>query len=295
MNATTKRLLAYPLSLGIIAGLGWLAFGYRAEADYGTLLSSATIHAELAAAIPADSTKPGIQDLRARLIRESYEWLARADRVEADTVDAAQLRAFLAMTEGRPGDAAELYLACRSRTDVEAEFLAPLALHEAKARSNAGDFEGALAVLESKVGSPTASQSTELDALRVRVLHRLGRESQAISAAETMIAAGGEGDASCRVAALMLESMGAYGPAEAGWSKAETDREVRSYHLARLKVRAGDKVEADRLLVSALHDRDAEVIRRLENDRRLWSDVVGEERVAELLAATDEAPAAPRR
>lgn len=110
-----------------------------------------------------------------------------------------------------------------------------------------------------------------------------------------MIAAGAEGDASCKVAAQMLESMGAFGPAEAGWNKAETDQEVRSYHLARLKVRAGDKAEADRLLVSALHDRDAEVIRRLENDRRLWSDVVGEQRVAELLADTAEAPAAPRR
>ncbi|MGE0143857.1 MAG: hypothetical protein AB7I19_08090 [Planctomycetota bacterium] len=295
MNATTKRLLAYPLSLGIIAALGWLAFGYRAEADYGTLLSSASIHAELAAAIPADSTKSGILELRARLIRESYEWLARADRVEADTVDAAQLRAFLAMTEGRPGDAAELYRACRSRADVDAEFLAPLALHEAKALSNAGDFEGALTVLESKVGSPTPLQTTEREALRVRVLHRLGRESQAISAAEAMITAGGEGDVACRMAAELLESMGAYGPAEAGWNKAETDQEVRSYHLGRLKVRAGDKSEADRLLVSALHDRDAEVIRRLENDRRLWSEVVGEERVSELLASTGEASAGPGR
>lgn len=295
MNPNTRRLLGYPLAAMIAGGLGWLAFGYEPEADYLTLLNSANIHAELAASIPADTTNVEGRALRDRLIGEAYQWLARAEAVEANTSACGQVRAFLASAEGRPRVSASLYRQCRELPDTAPEQVGPLALREAQALSNADDFAGALRVLEEPVMKGPSVDATQRDALRVRVLFRAGQTTQAQLVAESMVARSAAGSEPCRVAASLLESLGAYSASEAGWRKAETDESIQEYHFARLKLRASESEEARVLLERSLSNHNPDVLRRMAEDKQLWVAALGDEQVQELLRSPTGTPAAAGR
>lgn len=295
MNPSLVRFTVYPTAAAIVGALGWVAFGYRAEADFATLIGSASIHAELAASIPADTPKPEGQALRKKLIADAYGWLARAERVESDSSAACQIRAFLASTEGRPLDAAMLYRKCRTLENCTPEQHAPLAMHEARALSNAGRFGEALEVLAQSTGDLAEDQRPARDLLRARILWRGGQHDAAIGAIEAVVAVGVEGSESCREGASMLEAMGAYGPSEAAWRKSETVAELEQYHVARLKVRAGDVETARETLERAAGSGNPEVLRRMTQDDRLWIAALGEKRYQELSGSAASEPAAAGR
>lgn len=291
MDDTNRRLLAYPIAAVIVGGLSWLAFGYRAEADFMTLVQSASIHAQLGASIPADTKKPDMIALRQKLLREAREWLARAEAVEPGTAAGMQVEAFLAMTDGHDREAATLFRRCRSAHDVTSDQLGELNLREAQALSNATDFKAALGVLDEKVSPLTEEVALARESLRLRVLVRAGRGEDAQRAAEAMVDSHAEGSEGCRVAASMLEGLGAWSAAEAGWRKGETDPSVEEYQVARLKLRSGHAEEARELLTHSVTDRNPEILRRLANDRQMWEATFGAEDVGRLLETTTATPA----
>ncbi|MBI5852239.1 MAG: hypothetical protein HZB39_14590 [Planctomycetes bacterium] len=295
MNPRTTRFLVYPTAAALAGVLGWIAFGYEAEADFGTLIQSASIHAELAASIPADSPKPKGLELRNKLIQDAYGWLERADRVSPNSPEGCQLRAFLAMTEGRPLDAAMLYRKCRGLANCENAQYGPLAMHEAKALSNAGHFEDALKVLADSAADVAVEQRPERDLLTARILWRGGRVDQAVAAVKSVIETGAEGSSVCREGAALLEAMGEYGPSESAWRKSETVDELERYHVARLKARAGKVEEARENLERAVGSGNPEVLRRMAQDDELWAAAIGEQRLQELSGAVSGTPASAGR
>jgi hypothetical protein len=175
MTPNQRRSIAYPAALAVVAGLGWAAT-YRTEADFLTLLSSASIHAELAASIPADADSADGRALRSKLLGDAHDFLERAERVEPGTSGGRQIRAFLAMIEGDAARAAELYAEARSLPDCTPDQLGRLVMHEAKALSNAGRVEVALQLLDAHGAQRRPEDAVPWSAHRARLLFRAGSQ-----------------------------------------------------------------------------------------------------------------------
>lgn len=290
MTAKSQRFLLYPVAAAITAALLWAGFVFEAEADFGTLISSASLQAEIAAGIPAD--QPEGRRIRDELTREAHAFLERAERVEPNTSAACQVRALLAMIDGRHGEAAELYARARELDGCTPDQVGRLVMHEAKALSNAGRFDDALRLLARHEGDRRPEDGFAWDTLRVRVLFRAGREDVARSSAIAVAERAAPMSHECFAAASLLEDLGAYAAAEAAYAKSSDDNELNQYLVARLKLRAGETDTASSLLRQSVRTGDPEVLRQARLDEGLWIDALGTEGFEELTTSTGD-PAAP--
>ncbi|MDA0932374.1 MAG: hypothetical protein O3C51_02850 [Planctomycetota bacterium] len=270
LSPRTRRLIAYPLAVGVAASVAW--FGFREVVpDVPTLVGAASVRAGMAQQI--DPASPDGARLRAELLAEAEELASRAAAQEPASALVLETRAFLALVSGDAGEAARLYGLARGASDCEPLHHDLLALHEAKAWSNAGEVDRALAVLEST--SPPDSELIALDreSLRVRLLSRGSRARDAVDAAIALSDQPWTGSA--EAAFQLLEAMGALDAAASVLPKSPWRRALQDYFLARLKLRSGDTDTAGSLLERSLATGDQEVERRFRRDRDLW--VAGDE------------------
>jgi Flp pilus assembly protein TadD len=291
MTPNQRRSIAYPAALAVVAGLGWAAT-YRTEADFLTLLSSASIHAELAASIPADADSADGRALRSKLLGDAHDFLERAERVEPGTSGGRQIRAFLAMIEGDAARAAELYAEARSLPDCTPDQLGRLVMHEAKALSNAGRVEVALQLLDAHGAQRRPEDAVPWSALRARLLFRAGSVEDARAEARSLAAFADPAGEACSTAAALLEGMGDFGAAEAAYRKSGLGNEMQDYVIARLKLRAGETDRATSLLGQSVETGDPAVLRQMRRDQELWVGAIGNEDFDRLTAPSGQ-PAAP--
>ena len=293
MDANTKRCVAYPAAAAIIGGLLFLGFGYESEADYGMLVGSAGVQAELAAAFPGDGDGA---ELRRELLSQAESYLARAAAVRPDGAAVLEIRARIAGIRGRMLEAARLYREARELPGCPADARGALALNEARALLLGLDYERAIAVLEGF--PPSADQETKSESrlLHARVLRRSGRTEEARRAAISIVGSSAPGDRSCVGAALILEDLADWRAAEDAYRKAHPQGPLRDYCLARLKIRAGEIDRALELLKRSVDGSGPMVRRLLRQDREIWAPCAGDERFRSLQAPSGEvlAPGAGR-
>lgn len=290
MSPHQRRLLGYPLAVCLVAFLVWAAFFHRAEADFSTLVGSASVHAELAASIPADKAEG--RAIRDDLITEARSFLERAERVEPGQSAACQVRAFLAMLEGDSDGAAALYAQSRTLPGCTDDQLGQLVMHEAKALSNAGRFGDALGLLDDHRSERREEDVFAWDALRVRILFRSGDLVRARSEAVLVAGLAASGSDECLTAASLLEGLGELTEAEASYRKAGLSNELQNYVSARLKLRAGETDRASSLLRQSVETGDPEVLEQVRLDEELWINGLGAEGFRRLTTSTGE-PSTP--
>lgn len=270
LSPRTRRLIAYPLAVGIAASVAW--YGFREVApDVPTLVGAASVRAGMAQQI--DPASPDGAKLRAELLGEAEELAARAAAQEPGSALVLETRAFLTLVGGDSRDAARLYGLAREAADCEPIHRDLLALHEAKAWSNAGEVDRALAVLESTSSPDSELIALDRESLRIRLLSRGSRVREAVDAALALAEQPWAGSAES--AFQLLEAMGAVEAAASLIPKSPWGRALQDYFLARLKLRSGDTDTAGSLLERSLATGDQEVERRFRRDRDLW--VAGDE------------------
>jgi len=288
LSPRTRRLIAYPLALGVVGTLLW--FGSReVDADVETLAGAASVRAGMAQQI--DPASPEGAELRARLLTEARDLTERAAAADPDAALVLETRGFLELVAGHPRSAAELYGLASRAADCEPVHRELLLLHEAKAWSNASEHERALDLLALAPESTVESVAFEREALRVRLLSRCGHRDDAVAAAVALAALPRQ--EALGVALGLVEAMGAWNEAALSLRKSHWQGPLRDYFLACLKLQSGDTDTAGSLLERSLETGDLEVARHIRRDKGLWITGIGTERFEQLMTPRAELATPP--
>jgi tetratricopeptide (TPR) repeat protein len=281
MNESSRRLIGYPLAAMVAGGLVLCGL-YEAEADYGTLIGSATVHAELAMAIPADTKNVTARDLRVRLLEQASDWLARADAAEPAAALTDEVAAFIATARGDHALAALRYGRAAGRPDCTDAQRITMRLNQARALSNVGGFEQALAALGQLPRQLPPEVSRSARRLEARLLARAGRFADALRAARQVAGQSPSAPAEIVETAALFEELGDATAAESLYRQIPDDMASVNYYLARLKLRAGRIDSAMELLERAVTISRPKVHGFLQRDRAAWDVCSGSERFRSL-------------
>ncbi|MBK8976509.1 MAG: hypothetical protein IPM29_11380 [Planctomycetes bacterium] len=291
MNDAVSRTLLYGGGAVVVGGLCWLGFFREVDADYLTLLNSATVHAQLAATIPVATTDVSGRELRARLTAQAESLLVRAERQDPQASGVWQLRGWIAANDARYDDSASCYLRARDAMDVSPADRRRLSIFAAQSCSNAGRFADALALVEEGQAQRSGDELLGADLFRARLLGRMEQTVDAIAVARGVSAAADDGSRVAQEAVSVLAALGDFAGAEAACAHAYPEQPVRDYHVASLKARSGESDNAVRLLESSLESGHPQVRSLLEQDQELWVAVAGESALQRLLEPTVSMPA----
>jgi tetratricopeptide (TPR) repeat protein len=288
LSPRARRLIAYPLSVAVAVSVWFYGFG-EVEADVETLVSAASVRAEMAQQIDAGS--PDGAALRARLLAEAENLAARAAAVEPEAALVLETKAFLALLDGQAVEAARLYGAARGAGDCDSVHRDLLVAAEAKAWSNAGQVERALRVLDGSEEPADESVALDRETLRIRLYARSGQQDAAVAHTLSLWA---KPWADASAAALeLIGAMGAGDLAASAARNAQWQRALQDYFLARLKLQSGDTDTAGSLLERSLETGDQEVTRHFQRDRDLWVTGIGTERIDRFMTPRAELATPP--
>jgi tetratricopeptide (TPR) repeat protein len=288
MPGQGRRIAAYAAAALLVGGLVTSSLCVRAEADVGTLLSSASVHIQLADALPDDRSKGTA--VRERLLAQAEEFLTRAEQQAPGSTDALEVRAFLACTRGRWDEALRAYSEVLDRADCGAERAAAVRLNRARVHLRRGRPGDVLAELGDAGFSDAHRTSARL--LTARALAAAGRTAEARELA-VEIGSGGDTAASLE-AGQILEELGEHHSAAAAYRRAGNPPATADYFVARLKARAEEFDTACELLERAIEADRTGVLRLVQRDRELWSKSLGSERLSRLTTSSEAAPPATR-
>lgn len=295
MNDTHSRILLYGIGGAAFVGLSYFGFVREVEPDYGTLLSSAVVHAQMAAAIPADVDDAGLRSERGTLVAEAEELLARAERQDPGGSQVWQLRGWMASVAADHDRSAACYLQARDGTDVNPRARRQLGVFAAKSLLNAERPAEALRILDGDMAARSGEERLEAELLRARVLHGMERCEEAAAVATAVAAEVPADSPVARETVSTLSRLGETAAAEAACDRAFSDDVVRDYHVATLKVDRGETDNGVRLLMSCIERGHTELGRLLRQDRDLWVEATGEQSYSDFLESTDSpsVPATP--
>ncbi len=288
MNDSVQRTILYGTSGAVLAALGWAGFIYAPDPDYGTLIGSAQLRAQVAAFIPKDADDLKMQALREEGLQAAEAHLDVAERNNPGTSAVRQLRAWIAAQRGDHARAATQYREARDCTDLTPEGRRKLGEMLAGVLSNDGRFGEALHVLDEDRHARSGEERISAGLLRARILERDGRREEALMVAVEASMASHPNSPAAADAATVIEQLGAWSEATVAWERAVEDAQIREYHVARLKLRSGATDNAVRLLERATEHGGEPVRTLLRQERALWSEAVGERAIEQLLEPTDE-------
>jgi tetratricopeptide (TPR) repeat protein len=291
MRASLRRPIGYGASALVVAGLLWAGFVHEGSADVGTLLGSAEVQLRLAMSMPAKDKAGRPLPAREQLLREVSDLLDRIDARGDRPFESIELRAFLAYATGEPGRGAELYRQALAHPGCAAEYRADLLLNRCGLLAEAGEPEQALRELRAAEGGMNASERARSRLRQAEILDRIGRRGEARGAAIAVLEDSAVGPVRWIEAGRMLERLGDPAAAMRAYAQAAPGDPLAEYHLARLKVLAGEIDNGLTLLERAAAAAGPRVRDLVRRDRAAWESCAANARFQSVMQPSE--PAAP--
>ena len=153
MGNTSRRLVGYGATLAVASGLLYAGFVYEADADVGTLLSSAQVQLQLASQMPAEGKDGEPFAPRRDLLEEAKQILTQVEKQSPGQPVCAEYRAYVAFLEKRYPDAARLYAELRELPGCTDEMRDQSVINQVRMLRLAGKPQEARTVLEPAMAS----------------------------------------------------------------------------------------------------------------------------------------------
>lgn len=266
-------MILYGSAAALLGTLGLVCSRHRADADIMTLLSSADVQLRLAYGIPERDRHGNVLDARERMITAAEEHLAAVERLQPGMAVTAEFRGFSHMLRGRYAEAAAWYERASQCQDCGDEQRDVLAFNQARMLGRAGRLEAALDVFARNAARLDARYGHQRRLEEAGLLQQLGRTPEALQRLQVVVAdPAAEPLALVQAGAQCLE-LGRPDLAAPALERAAPEAPIADYHLARLKLSAGDVDTSLALLERAAAAQPAEVRRQLANDADAWSAV----------------------
>jgi tetratricopeptide (TPR) repeat protein len=288
MNNRTRRTWLYGAGGLVLAGLCYGGFLYRAEPDLWTLLGAANMQLRLAHGMPALDRQGLPLAARTELLDGAAANLDRAAAIAPDSPLVGEFAGFLRHLRGDPRGAAACYRRARGLADCDSEQHDTLVFNEARMLQAADDPAGALAVLAEAGSRLQPRYAPQLALSEAELLHALGRDDEAAVRLRAVLAAD---DPMAWVAAgLIHEQSGRPAAAVAAFQQAASRAPIADYHLARLKLAAGEADTCLQLLERAAAAVPAEVRRLVREDPHAWQGLADDVRFRQLVEPPKATP-----
>jgi tetratricopeptide (TPR) repeat protein len=282
MNQIHTRIGLYGGAVLALAALGLAVADGGTEADAMTLLGSADVQLRLAYGMPERDPQGAPLTSRAKMIDEAIVLLAAVERQQPGMAVTAEFRGFAHMLQGEFAAAAGCYARARDCRDCDGEQFDVLAFNEARMRRKAGDGPGALAVFTRFAGQLDARFGAQRRLEEAGILRELGRGADAKARLAGVLADAEVEPMAWLQAGLEYEQLAAPAAAAAAFARAAPTTPIADYHLARLKLRAGDADSAFDCLQRAATARPAEVRRMLADEPEVWQPVAADARFQQI-------------
>ncbi|MBK8096465.1 MAG: hypothetical protein IPK26_05115 [Planctomycetes bacterium] len=282
MNDLQRRSALYAPAGLLLAGLCYGGFVYRAEPDVGTLLSAANMQLRMAHGLPVADKNGQPLDVRVDLIAQAWANLQRAEAQAPGMAVTAEFVGFAQHLRGEHTAAAASYRRARACADVQPQQRDGLVFNEARMLAAAGRHAEALAVLDQHGGQVAADLRAFREVECAALLRELGRRDEAVARLQTAMADRMAAPMAWLQAGLEFERLGDVVAAASALQQAQAQVPIADYHLARLKLRAGEVENSIELLARACAAAPAEVRRLLREEADAWQVLAGDARFQEL-------------
>lgn len=288
MNDTARRTIGYSLGSVVLTGLAYVGFVYDPGADPMTLLGSVEVHLKLASSFPQTDRKGNPNPLRANLMREAREFLAKAREQAPELFLGFEYEGWLRGLEGDYAGAAAMYNCAQSgegatRTTKEADLL-----NEVRMWRAAKDPKRAIAAMDRWHGGFFAENASTSVIERMLALEDMGDEKSAVELAVKMVSTCEE-PMPLMDAGHYLQRVGKSDIAEQAYTKAAGTESLANYFLASLKVRGQQYDSALELLNRAVATDGRRVRVMLKRDAKIWKPVENDNRFMRLNLPVTEA------
>jgi tetratricopeptide (TPR) repeat protein len=290
MQELHQRALLYGGASLLLAGIGYVWATHSAEADAMTLLSSADVQLRLAYAIPAVDKQGKVLETREEMIAQAERYLADVERIEPGMAVTAEFLGFAHSLRGRFVEAAAAYARARQCQDCGAEQRDVLAFNEARMLAQGGKLEPALAAFTREAKALDRRFGHQRSLEEATILRQLGRTADAEQRLATVLNDDTAQPMASLQAGLEYLELGKPAAAEQAFTRAAPQVPIADYHLARLKLQAGDVDTCLGLLERVAAAQPAEVRRRLREEAGAWSAVTTDARFQELVSPRTATP-----
>jgi tetratricopeptide (TPR) repeat protein len=287
-----KRALLYGSAVLCLGGLALAVVKTDSDADVLTLLSSADVQLRLAYAMPAVDQQGRTLTGREPLIATAEGFLADIERIEPGLACVAEFQGFAHMLRGRFLDAASCYERAQGCKDCEAEQRDVLVFNQARMLANGGNGRQALAVFGKNATALDARFGAQRCLEEATILRELGEREQSRQRLDQVTRASAVEPMVWLQAGVQYLALGHREAAEAALNKAVTDVPIADYHLAKLKVAAGEIDNGFELLERVAKVLPSEVRQLVREEPAAWAAVATSARFQEL---TSVRPAQPLR
>lgn len=290
MNELARRLLLYGGGIALGGGLLIAALTSRSDADVFTLLGSVDVQLRMAGSIPSVDKDGHELTSRTKMIEDARQHLDTVERLHPGMAVAAEFRGFAHSLRGEFAEAAAEYARARSCQDCGAEQRDVLAFNEARMLAKAGRNEQALAVFATHAADIDKRWAAQRGIEEAQILRAMHRDPEAEARLDGLCAGETVEPLTMLQAGIEYELLGRLGKAETTLRRASEHAPIADYHLARLKLRAGDVDTSLQLLGRATAAVPAEVRRKVQNEPEAWRALAADPRFQELTALRAAAP-----
>jgi tetratricopeptide (TPR) repeat protein len=290
MQAMHKRALLYGGASLLLSGIGYAWATHSADADAMTLLSSADVQLRLAYAIPALDKQGKALPAREEMITQAEKYLADVERIQPGMAVTAEFVGFAHSLRGRFEQAAAAYGRARQCQDCGDEQRDVLAFNQARMLAQGGKLEQALASFTREAQSLDRRFGHQRSLEETTILRQLGRPAEAEARLSAILNDAAAPPMASLQAGLEYLELGKPAAAEQALTRAAASVPIADYHLARLKLQAGDVDTCLGLLERVAAAQPAEVRRRLREEAGAWSAVSADARFQELVSPRTGTP-----
>ncbi|MSR39301.1 MAG: hypothetical protein EXS02_10760 [Planctomycetes bacterium] len=289
MDNGLRRGLLYGGAVAALAGLYYIGFVHKADADPMTMLGSARVQLLLAYGMPVTG-KDGLPlKAREQLLLSAANDLAMAAREEPDSPVLVEFQGFLLSLRGDLRGAAVAYQHARSLPGCDAEQHDTLVFNEARALSDSGDLQNALKVFANNGASVQKKYSAQLTLEESALLQRLHRNDEAQARLDQLMISSDQPMIWLDVGIQYL-ALGRIDAADTALAKAGITVPIADYHRALLKLTGGEVDTCLSLIERAMKASPTEVMRLLRKDAIAWQALAGNARFEQMYVPVTAAP-----
>jgi len=292
MNESMQRVLLYGGAGLVLGGIAVWWASASSDADVMTLLSSADVQLRMAYVLPERDEAGRPLEAREALIDTATAQLVDVERIQPGLASSAEFRGFAHMLRGEFREAAACYHDAQRRADCQDEQRDVLAFNEARMLAKGDRPEQALRVFEQNAARLDARFGHQRGLEEATILREMGRRDDCALRLDAVLADEAAPPMAALQAGLGYAALGNDMKAERALVGASEEIPIAHYHLALLKLRAGDVDSCLDSLRRAADARPIEVRRLLRQEPDAWSAVAEDARFMRINAAE---PASPGR